>query len=275
MRDDTDRGYLRNAQYRDARNVNARIDLHTRFSENRYGWQPWIFDHLPTAAACRVLEVGCGPGRLWLDNAARIPGQWSIVLSDFSTGMLEDTRRTLVLDRPMSLLVCDAQALPFRDATFDCVVANHMLFHVPDRARAVDEIVRVLMPEGCLLASTVGDAHLVEIDEWLDGLGVPAEFRGAAASARFTLENGARQLSATFASVERDRYVDALRVTEAEPLLAFIASMRAGAHLSPAALAQLRVRIDAELCATGAVRITKDSGVFVARGPRRSCSVVQ
>ena len=75
-------------QYRNASNLNARIDLHQRFSTNKYGWQRWIFDQLDLPLQCRILELGCGPGNLWLENLDRIPESWDIVLSDFSAGML-------------------------------------------------------------------------------------------------------------------------------------------------------------------------------------------
>ena len=50
----------------------------------------------------------------------------------------------------MSIEVADVQDLPFPDASFDAVIANHMLFHVEDRPRALGEIVRVLRPDGRL-----------------------------------------------------------------------------------------------------------------------------
>ena len=55
---------------------------------------------------------------------------------------------------------CDAQDLPFDDGTFDVVVANHMLYHVPDPRRAAAEFARVLRPGGVLLAATNGPQHL-------------------------------------------------------------------------------------------------------------------
>ncbi len=50
----------------------------------------------------------------------------------------------------------DAQSIPFEDETFDAVIANHMLYHVPDRPKAIAEIKRVLKPGGRLIATTIG-----------------------------------------------------------------------------------------------------------------------
>ena len=48
---------------------------------------------------------------------------------------------------------------PYDDASFDAVIANHMLFHVPDRAKALAEMRRVLRPGGKLYTSTMGETH--------------------------------------------------------------------------------------------------------------------
>ena len=70
---------LRTQQYRDGRNLNARIALHDRFSTNKGSWHRWIFDHFNLPANARILEVGAGVGRLWAENAERIPpGEYRI-----------------------------------------------------------------------------------------------------------------------------------------------------------------------------------------------------
>src|SRR5579871_3026230 len=90
----TDQNLLQ-TQYRNAANLNARINLHARFSTNRDGWHCWVFDQFILVPQCRVLELGCGPGTLWLKNRDRLPAGWDLILSDFSMGMLEDARRNL------------------------------------------------------------------------------------------------------------------------------------------------------------------------------------
>src|SRR6266545_1500464 len=221
-----DQTYLLNDQYRNATNLNARIQLHERFSTNTYGWHRWVFDQIKIAPRSRILELGCGPGRLWLQNIERIPADGEITLSDFSPGMLEETRRNLAgSGRPFSFEVIDAQSIPFADASFDAVIANHMLYYVPDRAKALGEIRRVLRSGGYLYASTVGAAHLREMGELAEQFDprlVP--WVGARPTDSFRLENGAEQLAPYFAEVALHRYEDALIVTEAEPLVAFIAS---------------------------------------------------
>ena len=131
-----DQEYLLTEQYKDATNLNARIDFHRRFSRNKDGWLPWVFDQLKIQAGSRILELGCGPGNLWLANIERVPADWDIVLSDFSPGMLQEAEDNLLpTGRAFQFEVVDAQEIPFEEATFDVVIANHILFFVPDLLR--------------------------------------------------------------------------------------------------------------------------------------------
>ena len=265
MQDVTDQSYLLNEQYKDAANLNARIELHKRFSTNKGGWTRWVFDQLQIAPGSRVLELGCGPGLLWRGNQDRIPDDWQITLSDFSPGMLQEAQHALSRSQhPFTFQVIDAQAIPFEDASLDVVIANHMLYHVPDRARALSEIRRVLTPDGRLYASTIGATHLREIDDLIHRVDTTVSW--AKGTSAFILENGAEQLARWFASVALSRYEDALVVTEAEPLIAYILSGKAKALFVGEKLLRLRDVVDQELAAHGAIHIAKDSGLFVAHG---------
>jgi ubiquinone/menaquinone biosynthesis C-methylase UbiE len=258
----TDQNRLR-TQYRDSANLNARIALHARFSTNPYRWHRWAFDQFQPLPGWRVLELGCGPGTLWLKNRDRLPGDWDITLSDFSEGMLEDARRNLApIDRPFTFRQLDAQALSLPDAGVDAVIANHMLYHVPDRPKAFAEIRRVLKPGGRLYASTNGQDHLRELSELQVRFGLPDPL--GAVAYEFSLENGADQLSPWFDPVALHHYEDALAVTEAEPLIDFVASMLGASDVYHARMPALREHIEAELAQHGAIRITKSTGLFIA-----------
>ena len=83
----SDPAYVRE-QYRDASNLNSRIQLHARFSTNKYGWHRWVFDQLDLPLQCGILELGCGPGDLWLQNMHRLQEGWQLTLSDLLPGMV-------------------------------------------------------------------------------------------------------------------------------------------------------------------------------------------
>src|SRR5437870_10084242 len=168
---DINRSYLLNEQYRDASNFAARVRLSARFKTNPGNFHRWIFERLNLPPRSRVLELGCGPGLFWRSNLDQIPADWQITLSDFSPGMLRDAERVLGdRSKRFNFRRIDAQAIPFDDASLDAVIANHMLYHVPDRPKALAEIRRVLKPEGWLYATTVGDSHMREVWQLVRGV---------------------------------------------------------------------------------------------------------
>jgi ubiquinone/menaquinone biosynthesis C-methylase UbiE len=261
----TDQSYLLNEQYKDASHFNARIQLHARFSVNKQGWHRWLFEQFAFPAGSRVLELGCGPALLWRANLDRLADDWQITLSDFSPGMLQEAQQTLgEHSRRFQFQQIDAQAIPFADASLDVIIANHMLYHVPDRPKALSEMRRVLKPDGRLYASTLGEQSMREIGDWMRRLNPAYVWRPLVEG--FTLENGAAQIASYFASVTRLRYEDALEVTEVEPVLDYLRSGRAKDWLTGERLARLRALLEQELAAQGALHITKDSGLFVAAG---------
>ena len=260
----TDQQYLMQDQYKDAGNLNARIEVHQRFSTNPQGWFNWIFDTLiKLPAESKILELGCGAGTMWKECADRIPAGWVVTLTDLSDGMLDAAWRNLVpLGRSFKFEQMDAQSIPYGDKTFDVVIANHVLFHVPDREKALAEIKRVLKDDGHLITTTVGNTHMQEMYQWLKR--VNSNERPDMFSNPFTLENGLEQLQNVFSQVKMSRYADSLHVTEIDLLIAFIRSSIGAVDLSEEKLGELRKDLSAILEKEGRIFITKDSGLFEA-----------
>lgn len=260
----TDQHYLKTDQYKDASNLDARATIHQRFSTNPYGWFIWVFDkliQLPDKA--KILELGCGHGLLWKECAQRIPVGWDITLSDLSAGMLDSAWRNLVVTgRNYKFQEIDAQQIPFADETFDAVIANFMLYHVPDRPKALSEIKRVLKPGGHFFAATAGDKHLKEMMGWLAQVHVSQVWDSY--TNPFTLDNGLAQIKPFFPNATLSRYEDNLQVTEVEPIMAYLRSSMRATEVSEDELAKLRVNLADELQAKGKIFITKDSGLFEA-----------
>jgi ubiquinone/menaquinone biosynthesis C-methylase UbiE len=260
----SDQEYLLTEQYQNASNLNVRIQLHARFSTNKYGLHRWIFDRLDIPPESHILDLGCGPGDLWFKNLERIPDGWDVTLSDFSSGMLLEAQMNLHDGRRrFAFEVIDAQAIPFEDDSFDAVIANHMLYHVPDRAKVLGEIRRVLRPGGRFYASTVGQSHLQELSELVNRFTDTSLWSGQPAES-FLLENGLEQISQWFPRVTPYRYEDALVITEANPLIAYVLSTEAGATLAGDRLTEFVGFVKQEIALHGAIHVTKDSGIFEA-----------
>lgn len=96
----------------------------------------------------RVLDLGCGTGALaqLVNNAlpcARVTGV------DISGAMVDRARERL--GGSVRLFRADAESLPFAEGSFDAVVMNDVLHHVPDASRAAFEAWRVLGRDGVLV----------------------------------------------------------------------------------------------------------------------------
>jgi SAM-dependent methyltransferase len=108
-----------------------------------------VFLELVPASGRRTLDLGCGEGRLSRDLKAL---GHDVVGVDLSESMVAAAREA---DPTIEAHVANAAALPFADASFDCVVAFMSLQDVHELDGAVAEVERVLEPGGRLCAAIV------------------------------------------------------------------------------------------------------------------------
>ncbi len=95
----------------------------------------------------RVLDVACGTGVLAREVASHVGASGQVVGLDITRGMVEVAQR---LAPAIAWHQGTADALPFPDHSFDAVVSQFGLMFFPDRARALREMLRVLVAEGHL-----------------------------------------------------------------------------------------------------------------------------
>ncbi len=160
--------------------------------------------------------------------------------------------------------VADVGALPFADDSFDIVTAMHMLYHAPDKDRAVSEIARVLRPAGTLIVTTNGAETMRELNLLSRSVfGTPP---GDFGSASFSLESGAPILRRHFHDVEVHPRTDVLRVTDARDIVNYLRSFPPGEDADEETLRILDKELALRMGADGVFPVTRIAGLMVARG---------
>ena len=250
-------------QYQNATNISSRINLHSLYSQNKQGWFPWIFQQCHIKPRLRILELGCGDGTLWTDNLALIPEDISITLSDISSGMLRDARRAIgSSDTRFAFRAFDCKKIPYKDESFDLVIANHVLFYCDDIPAVLKEICRVLSPEGHFLCSAYGKAHMREVSQLVEDFDDRIVLSADKLYERFGRENGRKILEPFFPDAKWLSYEDFLLVQDAEPLISYVLSCH-GNQNQYILDHYKEFRAFATKKTAKGFRITKDAGVFL------------
>ncbi len=252
----------------------VRIRTHKLYTRPDVDFTAWVLDHVPWRGDERVLDIGCGSGAYIEPVCQRLIRGGHLLADDLSWGMLRDVA-SKSLPACVTLLTGDGMRLSLSDGCCDVVLANHMLYHVPQIEGAVAEVHRVLRPGGYFVAATNArgsmQTFIAEMTEACHALGCPIVMPSSLARVRFTLENGWAFLKPFFPNVEQDTLESALVFPEAAPPVAYINSLRHvyGPQL-PDGLAwetmieQIERQIRSRIAGQGEYRVTKTTGVFIA-----------
>ena len=249
-------------QYQNATNISSRINLHNLYSQNKQGWFPWIFQQCHIRPGLRILELGCGDGTLWTENLSLIPEDISVTLSDISSGMLRDARRAIgSSDTRFAFRAFDCKKIPYKDESFDLVIANHVLFYCDDIPAVLKEVCRVLSPGGHFLCSAYGKAHMQEVSQLVEDFDDRIVLSADKLYERFGRENGRKILEPFFPDAKWHSYEDFLLVQDAEPLISYVLSCHGNQNQYILDHYKEFRAFAAKKTAKG-FRITKDAGVF-------------
>lgn len=272
-------------QYLTSDNLEKRIRIHD-YSTSSQSWMEWVYERLELQENQKVLELGCGTGLLWQTNIHRLPRGLQLTLTDRSEGMLEKTRKTLsgyedlLKERKIRIDFCIMDGNAFsadricsenspvekktaEESLYDCIIANHMLYHVKRRKECLQEIAKCLKPEGNFFCSTIGDTHMHELHELVAAFDPRIEMPFSSITSGFRLENALPQLKPFFTRIERMDQENDLIVDDAEVIYEYVRSYPGNApcileQRGDEFCRQLRDRIEKE----GAIFIHKAAGMF-------------
>lgn len=206
--------------------LRIRQETHELYSQPKLDFATWALRAVTLRGDERILDIGSGPGRYYTVLHERFPNV-EYHSCDLYTGMVQSHpyKPTLVL--------ADAQRLPYTSASFDVVMANHMLFHVPDVMRALRELRRLVKPGGFVMATT-NSIHTMPEFQALMRRAITLLSPPGTANVRvpgqhtdpFTLESGTRLFARHFDAVVRYDLPRALVFATPEPAMAYLNATR-------------------------------------------------
>ena len=248
-------------QYKDDKGLLIRKNLHKKYSTNKQGFGNWLFELMNISSAGKILEVGSGNGDFWQSNVKMLKATTKLVLSDFSDGMVELMCEKYDQEN-IDIMQINIQDIPFEDNSFDLIIANAMLYHVPELEKALGEVKRVLKPSGKFFASTYGENGLSSfIFETLEKLDIemPKD-----SNKTFTLQNGEDKLLGHFEEVNRMDYEDKLMITHIQDLVDYIFSMTSMSKLDIEEKSKVQDYLDKLMKEKTIIEIRKEYGCFIS-----------
>lgn len=261
-------------QYRKHDNLERRINIH-QYSTSKQEWFDWLFERMDLMSGMKILELGCGNGKFWESVLHKLPNNLTIYLTDNSEGMLKEAKERLQKyhsffeEKNIIFSFCqqDAENADIKEKEYDCIIANHMLYHISNeyRPELLKKCKTSLKENGIFIASTVGETHFRELFEFMENynekFNIPYWMKSG-----FTLENGKAQLDLFFSTVSVEEQENDLLVTNAEAVYDYMYSLPGNVkEIMKKDEANLRCLLDMKISEKTPFFIHKSSGVFVCR----------
>lgn len=246
-------------QYATAKNLNTRMSIHDKYSTNKQGFGNWIISNYRINKGMKILELGCGTGDMWKNRESLISNCSTLILSDFSEGMVTAAKENVGNYDNIEYKVLDIQEIPYEDETFDAVIANMMLYHVPDIYTGVAEVRRVLKRDGSFYCATYGEHGIIEyLSKILAQYGVEDNL-----NKNFTLQNGTGILSKSFSKIKKLEYIDSLAVSNVDDMVDYIYSLSSMTLLNNVSKHIIKEILIQNLI-DGVLNVPKEYGMFIA-----------
>lgn len=250
-------------QYKDDSKLTTRISLYEKYGQHPRHYTDWLHLHYDFTPGCTIVELGCGTGKDWWERMDALPHGAKLMMSDFSTGMVDRLRQRFGHHPQTEIRHLDIQSIDLMDDCADVVIANSMLYHVPDLPKAIREIRRILKPGGTFYAAGPGanEGMLGFVRRTLPNVCPDAQLPD---SLTFSALNGEEILRDQFDEIAIHHYTNELAVTCVDDLVDFIYTMATLEGILPADRDRITQHY-AAMMVDGVLEIDIEGALFVAR----------
>ena len=100
-------------QFSSDKNLAMRINFYKKYTTNKYNFSDWLFDKYIFRENMRILELGCGNASHWENKIESLPNGCSLILSDFSDGMINLIKQKFNDKKNIFIKKIDIQEIPF------------------------------------------------------------------------------------------------------------------------------------------------------------------
>lgn len=179
-----------------------------------------------------------------------------LVLTDFSENMASVAKKSLGERDNISYSVINIENIPYTDSCFDRVIANMMLYHVPNLNKGLSEVKRILTGDGYFYCATYGENGIMPfIAGLLKEYGITDN-----TNKNFTLQNGYGILKKYFSHIQKLDYKDSLTITNVNDVLDYIYSLTNMSSVAKLGRQTLKKEMVNEI-----LNIPKEYGMFICR----------
>ncbi len=200
-----------------------------RVADPQTRWGASVLDRLPLGGDERVLDAGCGSGRVTELLAERLP-RGSVVALDGSPTMVEGARARLARfgDRITYVVADLGRPIPFAEPV-DAILSTATFHWVPDHDALFRNLAAILRPGGRLVAQCGGAGNIANVRQVLAGIG-----DGWLGEPHFeTSEDTARRLAASgFVDVECWLTDEPTSFEPGAPFETFLRTVVLGTHVA-------------------------------------------
>ena len=200
-----------------------------RVADSMTRWGAVVLDRLPIVGDERILDAGCGSGRVTEALLERLGDGGSVIALDGSPAMVNAARERLArFDDRVAYVVADlGRPLPIQGSV-DAILSTATFHWVPDHDALFTNLAAVMRPGGWLVAQCGGVGNIASLQRVLatigDGWLGPVHFETPLATIRRLDEAG-------FVDIECWLTDEPTRFARGEPFETYLRTVVLGAHL--------------------------------------------